>query len=72
MKSTENDRTAPFPASARAASAVTALESSPPDSSVHSGTSEMSCRSMMSSSSSRTVLMVVCRSSVCSRPSSRQ
>jgi hypothetical protein len=51
----------------RAAIAVIALESNPPESSVHLGTSATSWRRTMSSSSSRTRAIVVSWSSVCSR-----
>ena len=55
-----------------AASADTTLESRPPDSRLHSGTSATVCRSTASVSRSRTVPAVVVRSSVCSRASSVQ
>jgi hypothetical protein len=56
VKSTAKLRSRPLPSarSRRAAIAVRTLESSPPDSSMHSGTSATSCRATMSSSSSRT------------------
>ncbi len=55
-----------------AASAETTLESRPPDSRLHCGTSATVCRCTMSASSSRTVAAVAARSSVCSRASSVQ
>jgi hypothetical protein len=55
-----------------AASAETTLESRPPDSRLHSGTSATVCRCTMSASSSRTFEAVAARSSVCSRASSVQ
>ena len=67
-KSTAKVRTGSL--SSRAASAVMALESRPPDSSTHRGTSATSWRWTMSSSSSRTRATVVSRSSVCGLVSS--
>ncbi|CAM5651131.1 hypothetical protein SCANM63S_02689 [Streptomyces canarius] len=72
-KSTAKLRTfSPCAASCRAASAVMAEESSPPESRVQRGTSATSWRRTMSSRSERTVAMVVSRSSVCGRVSRRQ
>src|ERR1700727_1168735 len=50
-------------------SAETTLESRPPDSRLHSGTSATVCRCTMSASSSRTFEAVAARSSVCSHAS---
>ncbi len=73
-KSTEKLLTLPCPERSRAwaASAVMALESTPPDSRVHSGTSLISWRSTASASSSRTVRRVVAASSVCGRETGSQ
>ncbi|CAJ6571557.1 Uncharacterised protein [Burkholderia pseudomallei] len=74
VKSTQNVDNAPPPLARRrfCASAAMVLESTPPDSSAHSGTSEIIWRDTMSSSSARIVAIVVGRSSVCGRASSAQ
>ena len=58
--------------SSRVDSAVIALESRPPDSNTHWGTSATNWRRTMPSSNARTRATVVSRSSVCSRDSNRQ
>lgn len=73
-KSTEKLVTLEWPARSRAAAAraVTALESTPPESRVQSGTSLRSWRSTVSASSARTVSRVVAGSSGCARAVGRQ